>query len=566
MTKNFIKYIVASCFLISISGCEDFLTEENKSNVTSDKYFSEAEGYESLVTAAYSTLRDFYKGEPWLFCLGVDIYTRGESELVGGSYQNSDVYSRQLNEYGELDSFNQFVSDFYASAYKAIQTCNTAIVRSAAVTELAVNKKERLVSEVRFLRAYYYFQLVEQFGDIAIVEEEINSAITHFDKTPEEDVYKFIINELEDVKNKLPVHTDEFGRATQGAAKNLLALVYLTRGYKQYANENDFSSAAIYADEVINSGQYKLCSTFESLFTPGNEKNDEIIFSVQYNVNTLGNFEKGGNRQAENFGWELWTKVYGGFDYGNITYGRKKSQFTPTQFLYSLFDTNIDSRYDATFKSEFYATIDVPEVNVKEGDLRVYFPKYDQSFSRQDSLDFMVRHPQAIIITKDRWKQDIEKVGGAGMYPMVWKFYDPKALFPRSDHFTGTRDIYLFRLAETYLIAAEAYCNLKNNDEAAKRVNAVRQRAAFPGQQSLMEAKSSSISIDFILDERARELVGEYKRWMDLKRTGKLIERTLRYNNLAEKINKLDKHHLLRPIPQTVIDQDNGSFTQNPGY
>jgi hypothetical protein len=107
---------------------------------------------------------------------------------------------------------------------------------------------------------------------------------------------------------------------------------------------------------------------------------------------------------------------------------------------------------------------------------------------------------------------------------------------------------------------------LGDNAKAAERINSVRKRAAITGNETAMEIQASSVSLDFILDERARELVGEYKRWMDLKRTGKLIERTIKYNNLAEKVNKMENHILLRPIPQSVRDRDSGEFPQNPGY
>lgn len=564
--KTLLKYFFVICFLFSVISCEDFLREENKSNIESDSYFEGTSAYESLVSAAYSTLRNVWRADPWLFCLGVDIYTRGESELISGSYGNRDIYSQQLNEYGDLDPSNTFVANFYAALYKAVQTCNTAIVRSENVNNLADAKKERLVAEVQFLRAYYYYLLVEQFGGVPIVLEEINSAVTHFERSTEEEVYKFIVSELEASVSSLPEVQEQFGRVTKGAAKNLLALVYLTRGYKSYAGSNDFALAASLADEVINSGQYTLLPKFEEVFTPGNEENKEIIFSIQYDAGSLSSYNSG-NGQNVHFGWELWTKVLGGFERGNTTYNWKKSQFTPSQFLYSLFKTKLDSRYDVTFLSEYYATIDNSSAGVKEGDLRVYFPKYDQVFTQQDSLDFMAQHPNAIIITRNYWKQDIEGIGGLGMYPMVWKFYDPNAPFPDNDAgYTSTRDIFLYRLAETYLIAAEAYHQLNNNDKAAERLNSVRQRAALPGNEAAMTINISDVTLDFILNERARELVGEYKRWMDLKRTGKLIERTLLHNNLAQKTNRMDEHHLLRPIPQTVRDQDSGDFPQNPGY
>ena len=257
----------------------------------------------------------------------------------------------------------------------------------------------------------------------------------------------------------------------------------------------------------------------------------------------------------------------GGFENGNITYGWKKNQFMCTQFLYSLYNTNVDSRYEDTFKSVFYATQAAEDIGLKVGDLRLYFPTYDQPFTEADSLAFMAQNPNAIIITKEFWKQDIENMGGRGMSPMVWKFYDPESSWPGNNtNYTGTRDIFLFRLADTYLMAAEAYLMSGNAATAAQRINAVRERAAKEGYKSAMDITASDVTIDFILDERGRELVGEYKRWMDLKRTGKLIERTLKYNKLTAKINKMDNHILVRPIPQSVIDQSNGTVTQNPGY
>lgn len=566
--KTLSKYLLIIIFSSLILSCEDFLKEENKSSITAENYFGNATGYESLVSAAYSSLRDVWGDDPWLFCLGVDIYTRGESELVGGSYENRDIYSRGLNEYGDLDPQNSFVADFYSDIYKAIQTCNTAIARANNAKDLAEARKTQLLAEVRFLRAYYYFLLAEQFGGVPIVENEINSAVTHFDRASEEDVYKFVLSELEGTVDALPPTSAQFGRVTQGAAKNLLALVHLTRGYKSYAVANDFSLAASLADEVINNVAYgyQLLPTFKDVFTAGNENNKEIIFSIQYDAATLGpNLD--GNGQSAHFGWETWTKISGGFERENTTYNWKKPQFTPTQFLFSLFNTTIDSRYDVTFLSTYKATIAGAAQSVNKGDLRVYFPKPDQPFTKQDSLNFMAQNPKAIIVPFSKWKQDIDGVGGSGIFPMVWKFYDPKSLFHGNTiNYKGTRDIFLFRLAETYLIAAEAYFKLGDNTIAAQRINSVRRRAAIPGNESAMEIQASSVTLDFILDESARELVGEYKRWMDLKRTGKLIERTLLYNNLAKKANKMDEHILLRPIPQSVRDRDAGDFPQNPGY
>jgi starch-binding outer membrane protein, SusD/RagB family len=564
------KYILLVVFAIGTTSCEDFLQEENKSNITAENYFVTAAGYESLVAASYSSLRDVWGDDPWLFCLGVDIYTRGESEIVGGSYENRDVRSSELNEYKNLNSTNTFVYDFYRFVYRAIQTCNTAIARADAVPDLDSERKEQLLAEVRFIRAYYYYLLVEQFGGVPIVEEEIITVVTHFERASEEAVYQFIIGELDAALPNLPSAANTaFGRVTSGAAKNLLALVHLTRGYKSFAASNDFSRAATLADEVINSGDYALLETFEDVFSPGNESNSEIIFSIQYDAGSLGvsgQNRPDGNGQSAHFGWELWTKEPG-FERENPTYNWKKSQFMPTQFLYSLFNTSTDSRYDATFLSEFYATTDVPAQGIQKGDLKVYFPRWDEDFTAEEEATLKVEHPNVSVYRYETWVQDIENVGGSGKFPMVWKFHDPDAVFhANTTNYTGTRDIFLFRLAETYLIAAEAYHKSGDNSTAADRINEVRRRAAIPGSESDMEVSAADIDIDFILDERARELVGEYKRWMDLKRTGKLIERTLLHNNLAARESQLNEHHVLRPIPQSIIDRDSGEFPQNPEY
>jgi hypothetical protein len=564
--KPYIKYIFVSLLVGFISSCEDFLKEDNKSNITAETYFVQKDGYEALVDASYSTLRAVWgTDDPWLFCLGVDIYTRGNSVTIGGSYDNRDVFSRELNEYGTLDPQNTFVSDFYTRCYSAIQTCNTALSRAENVTGITDARKIQLVAEVKFLRAYYYYLLAEQFGDVPLVTDEITSAVTHFDRTPEKDVYKFIVNELEACVDKLPAVPEQFGRVTKGAVNNLLSMVHLTRGYKSYAESNDFSLAASLADAVISSGNYSLLSSFSDVFKEGNENNKEIILSIQYDLATLGP-NMIGNGQAVLWGWELWL-YESGFDYANPYYNNHESQFMPTQFLYSLFNTNIDSRYDATFKSTFYATTDAPALGIKKGDLKVYFPKWDQPFTKQDSIDFMAKNPKANIITYKRWKQDFSNIGGSGKFPMIWKFFDSKTIFQgNNNRRTGSRDIFLFRLAETYLIAAEAYHKLGDNQKAADRINIVRTRAALTGKTAEMQVSASNVNLDLILDERALELTGEFKRWMDLKRTGKLIERTLKYNSLAKSENKITEKHLLRPIPQSVIDHESGSFPQNPGY
>lgn len=559
MKKNLI--IILVMIFAGITSCKKFLTEENLSGITAENYYTNAAGYESLINSCYASLRAIYSPNPSLFEWGTDISTRGEIELVSG--QANEVPAIQLNEYRALTSDNVPIDTFFAVAYRGIQRCNTAINRADGIPDLAENIKSRRLAEVRFIRAYFYYLLVENFGNVPIVQEEINSPVTHFAPNTEQEVYDFMISELNAVLPGLEANpaSTEPGRVTKGAAQHLLALLYLTRGYKSFGGNPDFEQAARLTEELINSSYYALLPSFVEVFQPGNELNREIIFAVQYGTQPGFN----GNGQNILFGWRYWREK--GFDEvtGLKDYNRRISNFMPTQFLYMLYNTSKDSRYDATFLSRLYAT--KTDGAIKAGDLRYYFPYPDQPFTASDSITVKAANPNVEIIRFNQWKQAFNNVGGLEKFPMINKFYDPNASLPYNNEFAyaSTKDVFLFRLAETYLLAAEAYFKLGQLDKAAEKLNAIRQRAAKPGQNMLITA--ADVSIDFILDEKAREQAGEYKRWLDLKRTQRLA-RAFEYNILTKITNPggiVDKYYL-RPIPQSVIDRDTEGYPQNPGY
>jgi hypothetical protein len=130
----------------------------------------------------------------------------------------------------------------------------------------------------------------------------------------------------------------------------------------------------------------------------------------------------------------------------------------------------------------------------------------------------------------------------------------------------SARDVFVLRLAEMYLIAAEAELKTGKTDSAAYYLNVLRTRAALPGQAAAMQVLPAQVTLDFILDERAREFCGEQMRWFDLKRTGKLLDRIQLMNPDAAQY--IQAFHELRPIPQTQLDavSNKNEFTQNQGY
>ena len=152
------------------------------------------------------------------------------------------------------------------------------------------------------------------------------------------------------------------------------------------------------------------------------------------------------------------------------------------------------------------------------------------------------------------------------LFPTLTKFLDP--LRPDLQYQPGSRDFLMFRLAETYLIAAEALFKQGKTAEALPYINAVRRRAAFAGKEVAMQITAGQLTMDFIMQERERELLGEMLRWFDLKRWGVLIDRVKLYNPDGAPNIRAGKHEL-RPIPQDQIDRTAGgiaNFPQNPGY
>lgn len=285
MKKYPILYLLLAFFFLT--GCQDFLAEENKSNIESDQYYATAEGYEKVVNASYSSLRTVYS-EPWLFSAGTDLFVEGR-----------DVQPKGISEYRELTSEEAAVETFYRNAYSAIQICNTALFfndKTATAPTLASRK-----GEVKFLRAYYYFLLVQNFGGVALVTDRITEPVGQFPRNSTQEVYDFIIAEMNEALGLVDENPADFGRVSKRAIRHFLAKIYLTRGYETFGSPQDFAQAAALADAAIN-GQ-PLALSFEDLFFPGNEKNAEILFSIQYDPTSIASPTTGGHNQ--NYWWTL---------------------------------------------------------------------------------------------------------------------------------------------------------------------------------------------------------------------------------------------------------------------
>jgi starch-binding outer membrane protein, SusD/RagB family len=333
------------------------------------------------------------------------------------------------------------------------------------------------------------------------------------------------------------------------------------------------------AQKVISGYAFKLVPKYADLWNMNNLKNSEVIWACNYTSDlTLTDLRnattnpdghpRGGNNGHLLFGMTYERTAVGAIGMQrDILNGRPFARYMPTSYLLDLFNENIDSRYSGSFKTVWIANRagnytkrvggkTIP-VTLKLGDTAIVASKYDIP----DAID--ETKPYLIVDRPLMYKAD-GSFNGNALYVPLSKFDDPTR--PTFNEAQSARDVFIIRLAEMYLIAAEAEFNLNNLPKAVELMNVIRERAAQPGKAADMRITSANLSIDFILDERARELAGEQLRWFDLKRTGKLIERVKKYNPVAAP--NVQDFHIVRPIPQVQIDAvtNKEEFKQNPGY
>ncbi|WP_077920256.1 RagB/SusD family nutrient uptake outer membrane protein [Spirosoma sp. 209] len=553
--------------LFSTTSCKDVLEEVPVSQVGA-QYINSAAGFEAAGRAAYSTLRNFYGREIGmnLTVFGTDTYTMG----ADGSYKFMNQYLSQFD--GRVDLMRDLWNNFYVG----INTMNIVIDNAATVTGLDANLVKRRVAEMKFLRAHHYFVLVQTFGGVALTTKGNLEPTKVFTRASVKDVYALITSDLESAIPDLGTPTSDYGRATKGAAEHLLARVYLTKATSEAAAADDYAKAATYATNVIKNYNYALLPDFASVFAQGGgEINSEVIFATQYtsdaltNIGVAGGSPIDGNNPNQVQGNQ--THLYFGMEYDtqagmqrDVLGGRPFKRYRPTTYMletvFAQANRVNDSRYKKTFKDTWLSNRPGTYTNMFDdsktsatfaaGDTTIFIPGFEMS-----KADRAKRKYQVLVPSNYR----------PNLFPTLQKFLDP--LRPDRTYEAGSRDFLMFRLAETYLILGEAQFRLGKLTEAAEAINVVRRRAAWPGRQTQMEITPAQLSIDFILDERDRELAGEMFRWFDLKRTGKLIERVKAHN--PDGGPNIKDFHVLRPIPQDQIDRTtNGAtaFPQNPGY
>ena len=576
------KSIIGAMALLALTAqsCSDFLDESLVSDVSAGSYYTTAAGLEDAVDATYSFLREIHSNERayMLTVFGTDTHTNG----ADGGYKSFNFYDNGLNP-----SVN-ILDQQWTFLYRGINQANAVLNRSEAVTDMSDELKARRQAEARFLRAYYYFYLVQTWGDVYLTLEETIGAEVEATPSPQSAVYaEAIIPDLLFAIANLPDEQSDYGRATKPAAEFLLAKAYLTRGYQSFGSPSDFSEAETLFSNVIDDYGFALMDSHDALWDQDNDVNPEIIWAVQYSTDLILN---GGNNGVGNRGHLYFLMEYD-IQPGmirDIEGGRPFKRFRPTDYMTTVWEETreIDNRYDQTYKHVYYSNnpVSIPDweqVHVDNGarkadgslvtasdigtdrftvgDTAIFVPGPGRDAEWMTGKKFQVRYN---VITKLPAYTGDPYFYTERLFPTLKKFMDPRR--PAIQWERGSRDWWVMRLADAYLLRAEARLNAGNTGGAADDINVVRTRAAKPGRVAEMQITAADVDLDFILKERALEMDGEQARWFDLARTGKLVEYVRAYNPLGAA--NIQDFHIHRPIPQSQIDRTLGGYPQNCGY
>lgn len=531
-----VKYIILSVFIIMMNSCEEILEEKPMTDPSPSSFYTTEKGVDALIAGCYSNTRFILGGNNYiasLNCVGSDIFMIADHRPV------------EIDRY--LPLFNGLtgdVQDLWDLLYQSVNWTNNAVKFIPLADDISNTKKNTCMGEARFLRAYYNFFIVQHWGGVHLTLEATEGVETEANKTPVNEWYDAIIEDLELAVDLLPESQPDWGRVTKYTAMHLLAKVLLT---DTRSGSPEYQEAASLAEAVITSGKYSLLDDRAAVFAPGNEENKEILWSVQFASDDM--FQDRGNRA------HLWfitnyTAVPGLTRV--LEYGRDQSFVVLTPFYMTLFNPESDSRYYDFFQHVFYCNKKTSTLNI--GDTALYFPPYTDSWTQEqkDAVNYFVDNYDDISGLNNR------------LAPSLLKHHDPTR--PSVNTNQGKKDIVILRLAETYLLAAEAYWRLNNKPKVLENINVVRMKAALPGKEDdmkIIDWPDGDLD-NLILDERARELGGEFHRWFDLKRFGMLIERVKAHHPFAGE--NIQEYHLLRPIPFTTINLLSNDYPQNPGY
>ena len=540
------KYI----FLLATAliSCNNDFLQEDPLILSSESVLVSKQGFENYMTALHYGARDElvkYDYLRWYMNLqiGTDVINNGEKATP--NFKNWVTF---------LTPVTACVQDYWHWAYSdMLPRANSIIVYANKPGNENIwsgtAEKNAYIAEASFFRAYVHNMLANLYGGVPIVDTVYTGPKTDFIRNSRKEVYELARRDLESASQWLPetVPANKEGRIVKAAADHLLTEVYISL--------EEYDKAIESAGRIINSGLYKLMTErfgkymnepgdfYSDIFRTGNHNrssgNLESIYVWQFEDQIPGGYSTtftGGNPTLR-----YWVPFYVNVrDPDNRpgmvvvdSLGRGVGLCRPTNyFLYNLWEGNWDN--------------DVR--NSPHNIRRTYY------YTNPASAYYRKKVEPAHIARQDTFQM---------IYPTIRKVEGEIGWLGRDNPVRAgltSSDFIVYRLAETYLLRAEAYLKKGDPVKAAEDINTVRKRA------NATPVSPQNVTLDYILDERARELIAEEPRHRTLVRTGKLVERVRKYAMLPETQSTIQNYHELWPIPQVAIDANiSVKLEQNPG-
>ena len=586
------KYLILSMFAaFLLTGCNEdkFLEEKPLDFNSASNSYETAADYDAAITELYFLTRE-------------EFYTTYDRTTDLSKFADMWITADPLksNVVADLSPSGAMAKFYWDENYKLIAQANTVISRLPNSSKLTDDEKKVYEAKARFFRALAYRTLVLLYGDVPLQLEEVSTPKTDFVRESKDKVKAQVVEDLEFAAANLPeINTVKDGEISKPAANMLLAEMYLATG------DNDKAINA--ASAVINNPNLALMKNrfgsqakedgdvFYDLFRPNNQNrasgNTEGIWVIQFETNIEG----GGNNTSHHF-WDpgsFWGERFFApqvdkfqiikpdgtrlqlFDWpiGDMTGGRGIGTHYATNHLYNEiwaddFDDMRNSEYNWPRRFKIHRT------NVLDDNPELKAAMPDGYFDLENT------------VLPDGWSMETGFDGGVAATTqlpnrfmcgystkMTTPFHHPDAQYENKKTYklagTGGKtftDQYFFRLAEAYLLRAEAYVNKGDKNKAADDINELHKRA------NAKLCTADQMNLDYILDERLRELTCEEKRRLTLSRVGKLAERIKKYNPYFSAAysadNKdYDAHFDLLPIPLSAIQANkDAKLEQNPGY
>jgi len=503
-------YILLGFSVVVMSACTKQLDQSNPSAVTVNNFYTNTNDFTQAVNGLYNRLRNYPDQALWMGELRSD-------NVTTTSDGNRDWQG--INDFSPNLTTTAFIVGTWNNDFSGIYNANSVLdalnTKGSNISDTSLRR--RFTAECRFLRAFFYFDLVRFYGKVPIVDKAYTPAeVTKIPRSPVADVYNFIVADLQYAADNLPSSYSgaDIGRATKWAAKGFLGLVYLTKSGPTYnvegpgLNSNEYDKALTQFNDIIASNQFQFLSSYPSIFSYTNENNKEVIFDVQFMTTA-----NGADYPSQLVPGAYWSGLgLSGYDngYGTATY-------------------NVTKNLLQSYRNSAGTKTDVRD-----------------TFSIKHAWATSASQPTVLDTTRPFIKKYID-VARRGTNRADWPI-----------------NFIVMRYTDVLMMKAECILHGATGGTQADVnaiVNQVRARAGVP-------AFTTDVTLDMLMEERRREFLGEGLRWNDLVREGMAVTtmNNWRTSDNITTINPIKPEYIIYPVRQAELLAQPGLYTQNAGY